>query len=259
MSMISRPITLAFVLMAGVLFTSCANNLSVPASPDVLRIGVSADSPPMISKSGGQHVGLEVDMGRALAAEMGRTAHFVDRSWDRLLPSLQAGEIDIVMSNMTITNQRRIYADFTDPYLQVGKMILVRGKEFGFYQDPKIIALVDKRIGVEPGTTSDAFVQQYCPRAIRVPLSGPDKAIGQLANGKIDVFLSDAPVIWDLSAKGASQGVTMVPTPLQEENLGWAVRRGDTAILSKANATISKWKKNGQLSKMVNRWMPVGG
>ena len=258
MTKMFRFFSIMFGLLTGFLLVGCANSPSIPASPDVLRIGVSANSPPMIYKEGGQHTGLEADLGRALAAEMGRTPHFVDRSWDRLLPSLQAGEIDIVMSNMTITDERRILASFTNPYLQVGQMLLVRGSEQHFYQDPMIIALVDKKIGVKAGTVSDAFVQRYCLKATRVPLSSPDKAISALESGRIDAFLHDAPVIWRLSAAGASRGIAMVPTPIGTEGLGWAVRRGDSAMLKKANATIAKWRKNGQLWKMVNRWVPTG-
>ncbi|MEP4077140.1 substrate-binding periplasmic protein [Haloferula sp.] len=255
---ILRSLPLVIGLLAGLFLAGCANSPSVPASPDVLRIGVTANSPPMIYKAGGQHTGLEADLGRALAAEMGKTPHFIDRSWDRLLPSLQAGEVDIVMSNMTITDERRTLAEFTNPYLEVGQMLLVRGNELHFYQDPKIIALVDKRIGVEPGTVSDAFVQRYCLKATIVPLSSPDKAISALAKGRIDAYLHDAPVIWNLSSAGASQGISMVPTPIGAEGLGWAVRRGDSVTLKKANAAISKWRKNGQLAKMVNRWVPTG-
>ncbi|MGE9271652.1 MAG: substrate-binding periplasmic protein [Verrucomicrobiales bacterium] len=248
-----RFLTLATLTTAILLLANCANTAP---SPDILRIGVTADSPPMIFKSGGQITGLEADMGQALAAEMGKSARFVNMSWNRLLPSLQAGKIDIIMSNMTITEERRMYADFTTPYLQVGKTILVRSSEYNFYRDPKIIALVDKKIGVEAGTTSDAFAGRYCPRAPRVELP-PSQAIQALNSGKIDVYLHDSPIIWSLSVQGASQGVTKIPKTLTQENLGWAVRRGDSTLLSKANATIAKWKKNGQLESFANRWMPL--
>ena len=163
------------------------------------------------------------------------------------------------MSNMTITGERRIQADFSSPYLQVGQMLLVRGSDLTLYQDPRFIAITDGRIGVEQGTVSDAFVQQNCLRATRVPMKDPEKAIDALVKNRIDVFIHDAPVIWNLSSRGAGQGVTMVPTPIGSEYLGWAVRRGDSATLKAANAAIAKWKKNGQLSTMVNRWVPTGG
>ncbi|MFC7339302.1 substrate-binding periplasmic protein [Haloferula chungangensis] len=258
MTKITRLLSLMSCLSVAILLAGCANNQMVSASPDILRIAVAPNSPPMIYKSGGEYLGLEADFGRALAAEMGKTPRFIERSWDRLLPSLQTGEVDIVMSNMTVTNERRSYADFTTPYLEVGQMILVRANEFQFYSDPRIIALVEKKIGVEVGTVSEAYVQRTCLKATVVPLKSPDQAIHALASGKIDAFLHDAPVIWSLSSAGAAQGVTMVPTPLGDDELAWAVRRGDSVTLNKANATIAKWKKNGQLSQMVKRWLPIG-
>lgn len=240
------------------LLAGCATSQSVPASPDVLRIGVTPNSPPMIFKQGVEMSGLEADLGRALAAEMGRTPVFIERKWDQLLPAVQTGQVDIVMSNMTITNERKILADFTKPYLQVGQMLLVRGHDLTLYQDPRFLALTNGRIGVEQGTVSDAFVQQNCLRATRVPLSGPDKAINALVKNQIDVFVHDAPVIWNLSSQGAGQGVVRVPTPIGADYLGWAVRRGDSTTLKAANNAIAKWRKNGQLSRMVNRWVPTG-
>ncbi|WP_234044916.1 substrate-binding periplasmic protein [Haloferula rosea] len=251
------PFFRSLALVTALLLASCANQQQVPASPDILRVGVTPNSPPIIFKSGGQYQGLDADLARSLAAEMGRTPQFIERKWDRLLPSLQAGEIDIVMSNMTITPERRSYAQFTSPYLEVGQMILVRAGEILFYQDPRVLAFVDKRIGVEEGTVSDTFVQRYCPKATRVGLKDPSQAIDALASGKIDAFVHDAPVIWQLSGPAAVKGVAMVPTPIGAESLGWAVRRGDTATLNKANAALKKWKQNGQLAKMVNRWVPT--
>lgn len=252
-----RPLAHGLLALAALLLAGCASQLSVPASPDILRIGVAPNSAPMISKSGGQYVGLEADLARALAAEMGREPRFVERRWDQLLPSLAAGQFDIIMSNMTITAERRIQADFTDPYLQVGQMLLVRGDDFAFFQDPRIIALTDKRIGVEAGTVSEAFVQRNCLQATRVTVKSPEAGVNALTSGKIDVFVHDAPVIWRLSSTSASRGVTMIPTPLGSEYLGWAVRRGDTATLKAANSALAKWRKSGRLTRMINRWVPT--
>lgn len=202
-------------------------------------------------------VGLEADLARALAAEMGREVVFVERSWDQLLPSVNAGQVDIVMSNMTITNERRIQADFTDSYLQVGQMIMVRSGDYNLFRDPQIIAMLDTRIGVEPGTVSDAFVQRYCQRATPVAVKGPEHAVDQLVKNRIDVFIHDAPVIWNQSSMAASRGVSMVPKPIGSEYLGWAVQRGNNEMRNAANAALAKWRKNGQLARMVNRWVPT--
>ncbi len=223
----------------------------------MLRVGVTANAPPMISKAGGKFTGLEAEMARALAQDLGRELRFVEVGWEGLIPALQQGRIDIIMSGMTATRERSMLVTFSDPYLGVGQTLLVRPEDLWTFEYPKVILATERRIGVEKGTTSDVFVQRYCPKAKRVVLSSPKQAVGALKMKRIDVFLHDAPVIWQLAAENQSSGVMAVPRLLTQENLGWALRKGDSDLLMQVNGVLSNWKKSGRLRQMVRTWIPI--
>lgn len=226
------------------------------ASPEVLRVGVTANAPPMIDRQGSQYYGLEADLARALAPELGRSVRFTHMKWEALIPALQSGSIDIIMSGMSVTQERSVLVAFAEPYLAVGQMLLVRNADSFTFEYPEIITALKRNIGVEKGTTADVFVQRFCRNATRVPTS-PDQAVSALNRGRIDVFIHDAPVIWKLAAQNAATGVVAIRRPLREEYLAWAVRRGDNVLLSSVNESLAKWKKDGRLDAMVRRWIPL--
>ncbi len=103
-----------------------AKNAS-PAQP-VLRVGVCANSPPIIFKQAGDYAGVEAELARGLGDALGMNIQFVDCPWNELIPALLDGKFDIIMSGMTITEQRSVRIAFTSPYLTAGQMCLVRNE-----------------------------------------------------------------------------------------------------------------------------------
>jgi ABC-type amino acid transport substrate-binding protein len=245
------------VLLLGFL-ASCETTPTVEPAVDTLRVGITPNAAPMAFKAGGTITGLEAEFARALAPELGKEVSFVETSWENLIPGLSENRFDIVMSGMSITQDRMALVSFSEPYLGVGQTLLVRGKDLWNYEYPKVIIITPVTVGVEAGTSSDVFVQRHCPKATRVPFSSPEAAVPALKSGRIDVFLHDAPVIWRLAAENSSAGLTAVPRQLTQEYLGWAVDMGNTTLLLQVNAVLDRWKQTGQLNAIVNRWIPEG-
>ena len=99
------------------------------ASNGVLKVGMSGDQAPMNAKSrSGQLIGLEVDLANILASAMGVRAELVVKPFPELLPALKAGEVDVVMSGMTITADRSADFSFVGPYTLSGKSILTKSR-----------------------------------------------------------------------------------------------------------------------------------
>ncbi len=176
--------------------------------------------------------------------------------FDKLLPALRSGKVDIIMSGMTITPQRQSLAQFTQPYMQSGLAIMVRTADLNTYVYPEIIYLLEKPIGVEKGTIGDLLVQIKCPNATRVVFSSPQQGLSALKSGQIDAFVNDAPMVWNMAARNQTQGITAVPKLLTKENLAWAVRRGDSALLNKANASLAQWRADATLNALLSKYMP---
>src|SRR6187397_550676 len=102
-------------------------SLSVEAAPDStpLRVGVTADFPPMIYKDAGKLVGLEADFAKVLGEELGRPIKLVEVRWEDQISALADGKTDIIMSSMSMTRARQLRVSFSKPYLTVGQTVLV--------------------------------------------------------------------------------------------------------------------------------------
>ncbi len=228
---------------------------AAPADAKVLRVGVSPKSPPMIFKQGGQIVGAEADLAQALGRALDRRVEFVEEDWERLIDALCDGQIDIIMSAMSITHARRYRVAFTNPYLKVGQMALARSGEKYSY----LINLANQAehgVGVKAGTTADFLMRQEYPKLKRKYYKSGEDAAAALLKKKIDLYVSDAPMIWHLAAVYETKGLSVVPLVLTQEELAWAVRRGDSQLLDSANSFLKKALDSGELNRTLGKWMP---
>jgi polar amino acid transport system substrate-binding protein len=218
-------------------------------------VGVTPDAPPMIFKEGGQYVGVEAELAGALGKELGRRVVFVDQKWEDLIDALAENRIDIIMSAMSITLPRSYRAAFCDPYLRVGQIALTRaGEKYDYVINLAVQA--ERGVGVKRGTTADFLLQQEIPRAKRKYFNTGEEAAQALVKKKIDLFLSDAPMIWYLASRYETKGLAVGPLLLSQEQLAWAVRRTDDQLRNAANAFLKKAQASGELNQILKRWMP---
>ena len=219
-------------------------------------MGITPNYPPIIYKQNGKIAGAEADFAEALAYALDRPVKFVELRWNQLIPFLEAGKIDIIMSGMTITAPRSALVAFANPYIRVGQLPLVRSEDAPRYNSPTMIIVTDKRIGVEKGTTGDTFVQQNCRRAKRVPFSSAQDAAKALLKNKVDLVIHDAPVIWWLAGQYDAKGLTFTPTLLTEEYLAWGVHPDNQELLVQVNNLLTQWDADGTMDQILTRWLP---
>ncbi|HET6515555.1 MAG TPA: transporter substrate-binding domain-containing protein [Thermodesulfovibrionales bacterium] len=258
--MIDKSLRLAFAILITFFIGVLAGPNDSPAAEGTpvmpLLVGVTPDSPPMIFRQQGAIAGLEADLARMLAGELGMPLRFVELPWDRLMPSLLDGEIDIIMSGMTITEARKVRIAFTDYYLKSGLVVAMRAGDFSKYNSLERIKEKFPTVGVIKNTTGEAYARKNFPPAMRIiPLQGLSDAAIELKQRRIDIFVHDAPaVVWLVSENEAS--MRGLWKPLNEEYLGWGIRRDDGALLARVNAVLAGWKQNGTLKSVITRWLP---
>jgi ABC-type amino acid transport substrate-binding protein len=149
----SLPLVLACLALAG-----CAD-VGGTDRADTLRIGVAPDYPPIVYREGDQLAGVEIELGRMAAAGLGRRPEFVELAWSELIPSLSRGEIDVIMSGMSITPDRANAVLFTEPYLRVGQLALIRSVDLARLGPPGTIQRRSSRVGYVHGTTGEDLVR----------------------------------------------------------------------------------------------------
>lgn len=227
------------------------------ANPDkVYRVAMNAEFAPFESlDSTGKVEGFDVDMMNAISKASNFKVEYKHQPWDSLFPALNNGDIDIVMSGVTITDERKQSMDFSDPYFEITQVILVpKGKNIA---DANALKNVTK-VGVVTGQTGDFAVSKILgndnPKIARfetVPL-----VIKELENGGLDAVVSDSAVIGNYVKNNQSKGFDIITLPdFQKENYGIAVRKGgDATILKMLNDGLKKVRENGEYDKIHSKY-----
>jgi ABC-type amino acid transport substrate-binding protein len=249
----------AAALLSGliVLVTACGTHqeTAAPIPRPPLRVATTPDYPPLIFKRGTRLLGVEADLAAQLAMELGRPLQFVEREFEQLIPALIAGDADIIMSGMSITEARKFRIAFTEPYLNNGLLAMMRKEDRAKFDTKEKIMAAHANVGVKQGTTGDAFVREHMPDAVRVGFQTPSDGAWELRNRRVALFIHDGySIAWLVSENEAD--FTAMWTPMTEEYLAWAVRRQDTQLLQAANAMLARMKQDGTLTNIVRRWLP---
>jgi ABC-type amino acid transport substrate-binding protein len=235
---------------------AAAEGPSAKSAAPPLRVGVTANYPPMIFKLKGKITGLEADFAFLLGKVLNREVLLVDLAWSDQINALMEGRVDIIMSAMTITEARKVRVDFSDPYLRSGLVAMMRTGDAARYNSRKKVLESIATVGVVKGTTGEVFVRnRFLSATTIVPLEDSGKAPDLLNNHRIDLFIYDAPaIIWLVSENEAT--MKGLWEPLNEEYLGWAVSRDNQSLLAQVNAALADWKKDGTAKAVISRWLP---
>ena len=226
-------------------------------SADVLRVGVTTDYPPLVFERDGEIVGIEADNARAVGEIIGRKIQFSSMPFDKLIPALLAGEIDVIMSGFSVTAQRSEQLRFTDAFMLVGQMAILHRDKIADYAQPWAVHRPGVRIGVEPDTTGAAFAARELKEAEVTNFQDSTEAFAALRANEIDLYIHDAPTSWQLATTRENSDLISLYSPMTEEMLAWAVRPADEHLASELNRALSVMKSNGTLQYIQNRWVPV--
>ncbi|MDE0952003.1 MAG: ABC transporter substrate-binding protein [Halioglobus sp.] len=222
-----------------------------------LKVGVSADYPPMAFKQEGRIMGIEADNATAVGSLLGLEMTLVDMPFVKLLPALQAGEIDVIMSGFSITAARKEQVIFTDSYMDIGQMGIVTTEKVGQFSQPWALRRSGVRIGVEPGTTGADYAENELKEGEIKFYADSQAAFTGLRSDEIDVYIHDAPTSWRLAATADNNDLISLYHSLTNEELAWAVRKDDERLAEQLDFALAKLKANGTLGYILNRWIPV--
>lgn len=224
-----------------------------------LRVGLSGQQPPLnMRNKRGELVGLDVDLARALARSMGLRVRFVERPFGELLATLEAGDVDLVISGMTITAERNARVAFAGPYFISGKSALTRSETVASVEEPEELDDPSRRFAVLAGSTSERFVEDVLPRARRVPVPDYDTAIAMVLDGKVDALFADFPICALAMVRHPEANLSMLTAPLTAEPLGIALPPGDPLFVNLVQNYLNLLDDTGLLTQLKARWFTRG-
>ena len=205
----------------------------------------------------GELAGVEVTLGQMLSKALDREPQWFQLKWSDLIPALKANQIDIIMSGMSITEERAETVLFTTAYRDVGQLVAIRWSDLQARSDPRSMKKPGSRIGVGRDTTGELLVTNRFPAAQIVPFDHTAELVAGLRDGKVDFIVHDAPTIWHITAETGGDDLVGLFRPLNQEFLAWAVAPDKRELKKEIDALIAEWKQNGQLDAAFNQWIPI--
>jgi polar amino acid transport system substrate-binding protein len=225
-----------------------------------LKIGVASEPyPPFTSPdAAGNWVGWEVDFMDAICKQAALDCVITPTAWDGIIPALTAGQIDVIMSSMSITEERLKTIDFSDKYYNTPAMI-VAAKGSGIKATPE--GLTGKIIGVQVSTIHEAYTQKYfAPVAAEVKTyQTQDEANQDLAAGRIDAIMADSIALDAFLAsdvgKNCCEGAGNVADDpaILGMGVGFGLRQGDP-LKDTLNAAIKAIRADGTYDAITAKY-----
>jgi len=232
------------------LFTTFVNSAEKP-----LIVGMELQYPPFeMSDKDGTPSGVSVDLAKALGKYLGREVKIENIAWDGLIPSLKTGKIDLIISSMTITDERQKTIDFSIPYAQTNLAILTN-KTSGV-KSIEELNQKSKKIAVKKGTTGHIYANQYLKNADLLVFDKENAAVLEVIQGKADGFLYDQLTIYKNWANHKETTVALLK-PFQEnpEYWGMAIKKGNDELRERVNAFIKQAKSDGTFDALSKKYL----
>ena len=224
----------------------------------VLVVGTSGAQPPMIATTKkGEIIGLDADISKAMADAMGVKLKFISIPFAKLLPALEAGQVDVVLSGMTMTPDRNKKVAFVGPYYVSGKGILAVSDKFAALQQAKGLNTSDVTVVALRNSTSQKFAEKLIPNAKRVLTGSYDEAIDLLFKNKVAVMIADYPFCALTAYRYRDKGMFAGKSPLTFEPLGIAMPE-DVLLINWVQNFMSLLQGSGRLKEMHEKWLKGG-
>jgi len=224
-----------------------------------LRVGMSGNQPPLnMADRNGEIIGLEVDLMQALAQSMGLTARFVIKPFADLIPAIERGEVDVVISGMTITPERNARVAFVGPYFISGKSVLTKSPTIASADNATLLNNADQRYAVLAGSTSETFVEQVLPKATSVPAVDYDTAVQMVLDDEVDAMIADFPICQLSVMRHPEANLSTLMTPFTIEPLGIALPADDPLLVNLIENYLNTLENTGLLVQFKAKWFSDG-
>jgi len=223
-----------------------------------LAVGTSGTQPPMsATNKKGELNGMDVDISRAMADAMGVNLKFVQMPFAELLPALEGGKVDMVLSGMTITAERNKKVAFVGPYIVTGKGILAVAERFAALQEAKGLNTPEVTVAALKDSTSQKFAETSISKAKLILFGSYDEAIDLLLKKKVDVIVADFQFCALTAYRNQKKGLIAGQSPLTFEPLGIAMPE-DVLLINWVQNFLNEFQGTGELKKLNEKWLNVG-
>ncbi|CTQ60805.1 transporter substrate-binding domain-containing protein [Roseibium album] len=236
----------------------------LPAGAETLRIATSADYPPWESvNSSGEMLGFDLDVGNAICARIEMECEWTNQAYDGLLPALVAGQYDLIMSAISITEERKNSIDFSTAYAQAPASFGTLGESFGEISDKSgLQAAIDgKAVGVQGSSIFERVVAEHFPTANVKTYQQADQIIADLKTGRIDAAVMEVSAWDEFGGADKDANLTMfgplmtyAEYPQLGDGIGLGIGKGNAELKARIDDAIAELLADGTIAKASDKW-----
>ena len=230
---------------------------SVAALADTLVMATNASFPPYEYYDGETIVGIDVEIADAIAAKLGYGFEISDMDFDSIIPAIQSGKASFGMAGMTVTDERAMLVNFSEPYATGKQVVIVK-------EDSDITSVDDlfadgamHTIGVQQATTGDLYVTLdlvETGKAVVNPYLSGNEAVMALLTGKVDcVVIDNEPA---KAYVAANEGLKILETEYVTENYAACFSKSNTELLEKFNQAMKELTDDGTIPAIIEKYIP---
>ncbi|RPJ54246.1 MAG: basic amino acid ABC transporter substrate-binding protein [Methanobacteriota archaeon] len=255
---------LSLVVLVGLVavaasLAGCTDTTSAPqantSQAKTYLVGIDVPYPPFsLIDDKGTPTGFDVESMQWIANDQGFKVEFQQVAWDSIIPTLEAGKIDIIYSGMTITDERKEKVNFSAPYWVVNQDVVARNASNITLED----VLAGKAvIGTQRGCTAAMWIEENLVNTSKMPAGNlktydnTPLAVNDLEAGRIDAVMYDDLVLKDIIEGKAIKRIGFVET---KEEFGIAVRKADAELLAKINTGLARLKADPAWTALIAKY-----
>lgn len=247
-----RPLAIVSVLLlAAAALAGCAANNA--GESDELVVGTEAAYPPFEDLVDGEIIGFDIDVMNEVAKRADLKVRYQNAAFDDIIPSVASGQFDVGASAFTINDERKQQVDFTVSYYDNELMVATKADDVALVNEAALVAGVVK-VCTQAGTTSETYLREKGYDNDTMVLLPSFPLCGEsVLRGDADAMMIDRAAVRDLVAKSdgkLKEGFTIAVN----EQFGFAVQKGNGALLTKLNTAINGMKSDGTLQQLMDKW-----
>ncbi|MDH1109978.1 transporter substrate-binding domain-containing protein [Pseudomonas otitidis] len=248
---------LASLLLSACAFTGLAHAGVVDdaVKRGTLRVGMDPTYMPFeMTNKRGEIIGFEVDLLKAMSRAMGVKLELVSTSYDGIIPALLTDKFDMIGSGMTLTQERNLRINFSEPFIVVGQTLLIRKDLEGKIKSYKDLNDGQYRITSKIGTTGEMVAKKLIAKAQYHGFDNEQEAVMDVVNGKADAFIYDAPYNVVAVNKAGAGKLVYLEEPFTYEPLAFGLKKGDYDSINWINNWLHQIQKDGTYDRIHAKW-----
>ena len=220
-----------------------------------LRVGMDPTYMPFeMTNKRGEIIGFEVDLLKAMTKAMGVKLELVSTSYDGIIPALLTDKFDMIGSGMTLTQERNLRINFSEPFIVVGQTLLIRKELADKVKSYKDLNSADYRITSKIGTTGEMVAKKLISQAKYSGFDNEQEAVMDVVNGKADAFIYDAPYNVVAVNKAGAGKLVFLDEPFTFEPLAFGLKKGDYDSINWINNWLHQIREDGTYDRIHAKW-----